>query len=68
MNISLVYVNSQTLETKEMQFKKSQLEIVLLKNNSTNRIHWKIATVEELIPGADGKVRAAIVKVGNSDK
>ena len=43
-------------------------DIVLLKNDSTNRIHWKIATVEELIPGADGKVRAAIVKVGNSDK
>ena len=41
---------------------------MLLKNDSTNRIHWKIARVEELIPGADGKVRAAIVKVGNSDK
>lgn len=43
-------------------------DIVLLKNDSTNRIHWKIARVEELIPGADGKVRASIVKVGNSDK
>ena len=43
-------------------------DIVLLKNDSTNRIHWKIARVEELIPGADGKVRAAIVMVGNSDK
>ncbi|PFX11629.1 hypothetical protein AWC38_SpisGene24559 [Stylophora pistillata] len=43
-------------------------DLVLLKNDSTSRIHWKIAIVEELIPGADGKVRAAIVKVGNSDK
>ena len=43
-------------------------DIVLLKNDSTNRIHWKIARVEEIIPGADGKVRAAIVKVGTSDK
>ena len=43
-------------------------DIVLLKNDSTNRIHWKISKVEELIPGADGKVRAAIVKVGNGDK
>ena len=46
-------------------------DIVLLNdcsNDSTNRIHWKIARVEELIPAADGKVRAAIVKVGNSDK
>ena len=41
---------------------------MLLKNDSTNRIHWKIARVEELIPGADGKVCAAIVKVGNKDK
>ena len=43
-------------------------DIVLLKDDSTNRIHWKIARVEEIIPGADGKVRAAIVKVGTSDK
>ena len=33
-----------------------------------NRIHWKIARVEELIPGADGEVRAVIVKVGTSNK
>ena len=43
-------------------------DIVLLKNDSTNRIHWKIARVEELLPAADGKVHAAIVKVGNSNK
>ena len=43
-------------------------DIVLLKNDSTNRIHWKIARVEELILGADGKVQAAIVKVGNSEE
>jgi len=41
---------------------------VLLKNDSTNRIHWKIARVEEVIPGAGGKVRAAIVKVESKDK
>jgi len=40
-------------------------DIVLLKNDSTNRIHWKIARVEEVIPGAGGKIRAAIIKVGN---
>ena len=43
-------------------------DIVSPKNDSMNRIHWKIARVEELIPGADGKVRAVIVKVRNSDK
>ena len=29
---------------------------------------WKLAKVEELLPGRDGLVRAAIVKVVNSDK
>jgi len=29
---------------------------------------WKLARVEELLPGREGLVRAAIVKVGNSDK
>ena len=28
---------------------------------------WKLANVVELLPGSDGKVRAAIVKVANSD-
>jgi hypothetical protein len=28
---------------------------------------WKLAKVVELLPGSDGKVRAAIVKVANSD-
>ena len=42
-------------------------DIVLLKNDSTIRNFWKLARVKELIPGADGRVRAAIVKVGNSD-
>jgi len=43
-------------------------DIVLLKNDSMNRIYWKFARVEELIPSADGKVRAVIVKVGNNEK
>ena len=29
---------------------------------------WKLAKVEELLPGRDGHIRAAIVKVVNSDK
>ena len=41
---------------------------MLLKNDSTKRIFWKLARVEELIPGADGTVRAGIVKVGSDDK
>ena len=43
-------------------------DIVLLKNDSTSRVFWKIGKVEELIPGKDGEVRAAVVKVGSSTK
>ena len=38
-------------------------DIVILKNDSTSRAFWKLAKVEELLPGNDGKIRAAIVKV-----
>ena len=41
---------------------------MLLKKDSTARCKWKLAKVEELIQGADGKVRAAVVKVASSDK
>ena len=38
-------------------------DIVILKNDSTSRAFWKLAKVEELLPGNDGKIRAAMVKV-----
>lgn len=38
----------------------------MLKNDSTSRIYWKLAKVEELIYGADGKARAVVVKVANN--
>ena len=34
----------------------------MLRNDSTSRSFWKLATVEELLPGRDGKIRAAIVR------
>ena len=37
-------------------------DIVLLKNDATSRAFWKLGKVEELIPGRDGNVRAAVVK------
>ena len=43
-------------------------DVVILKGDSTNRMFWKLAKVEELLPGRDGLVRAAIVKVANSDQ
>ena len=37
-------------------------DIVLLKSDSTSRNFWKLARVEELVEGRDGKVRSAVVK------
>lgn len=34
----------------------------MLKNDATSRAFWKLGKVEELIPGRDGNVRAAVVK------
>ena len=42
-------------------------DIVILKNESTKRIFWKIAKVEELIRSEDDGVRAAKIRVLNSD-
>ena len=42
-------------------------DIVILKNDSTSTAFWKLGKVEQLIPGKDGKVRAAIVKVSSSN-
>lgn len=41
---------------------------MLLKNDSTTRCYWKLAKVEELSPGNDGRVRAAVVKTTSKDK
>ena len=41
-------------------------DLVVLKNDSTSRIYWKLAKVGEVIYSADGKARAAVVKVANN--
>ena len=38
-------------------------DVVILKNDSAARAFWKLAKAEELLPGRDGTVRAAIVTV-----
>ena len=43
-------------------------DIVILKNESTLRNFWKLAKIEELLPGVDGEVRAAIVKVASNNR
>jgi hypothetical protein len=42
-------------------------DIVILKNESTKRLFWKIAKVEELIRSNDGVVRSAKIRVLNSE-
>ena len=36
-------------------------DVVILKNDSTNRMFWKLAKVERLLTGKDGIVRAASI-------
>ena len=43
-------------------------DVVILKNDSTNRMLWELAKVERLLTGKDGIVRAALIKVSNSDR
>ena len=43
-------------------------DVVILKNDSTQRMFWKLAVVEELLSGKDGIVRAARVKVANAER
>ena len=38
-------------------------DVVILKNDSTKRLFWRLAIVQELLTGDDGKVRAAVIKV-----
>lgn len=40
-------------------------DVVILKNDLTKRLYWKLAIVEELLKGKDGITRAAIVRVAN---
>ena len=37
-------------------------DIVIVQNDKTKRNVWKLAKVEELLPGEDGVVRAAVIK------
>lgn len=37
-------------------------DVVVLKNDTTKRLFWRLATVKELLSGVYRKVRAAVVK------
>lgn len=42
-------------------------EVVILKDDTTKKMYWKLAVVEELISGRDGQIRAAVVRIINCD-
>jgi len=42
-------------------------DVVILKDDTTKRVFWKLAVIEELLMGKDGQARAAKVKVVNGD-
>ena len=42
-------------------------DVIIMKDDLTKRVFWKLGIVKELIKGRDSKVRAALVKVPNSN-
>ena len=42
-------------------------DVVILKDDTSKRMYWKLALVEDLVEGRDGQIRAALVKIVNSD-
>ena len=56
-------VNSKRQKTEELSVR----DVVIIKNDKTNRNFWRLGKVEELISGDDGVVRAAKVRVGNEN-
>ena len=40
---------------------------MILKDDATKKMYWKLAVVEELISGRDGQIRAAIIRIIDCD-
>ena len=56
-------MNSKRQKTEELTVD----DIVIIKNDKTNRSFWRLGRIEQLIAGGDGMNRAAMVKVSNED-
>ena len=56
-------INSQQRGTSDIKVG----DVAVLKDDSTKRAFWKLGLIDELITGRDGKIRAALVRVGGSD-
>jgi len=42
-------------------------DVVILKNDTTKRVYWKLVIVESVIDSKDGTSRAAIIRVVNTE-
>ena len=56
-------VNSKRQKTEELTVG----DIVIIKNDKTNRSFWRLGRIEQLIAGGDGMNSAAMIKVNNED-
>ncbi|CAB4011853.1 Hypothetical predicted protein, partial [Paramuricea clavata] len=56
-------VNGKHKKTEQLK----EGDIVIVKNDKTNRNFWRLGKIEELISGDDGMVRAAKVRVSNEN-
>ena len=43
-------------------------DVVVVKSDTSKRLYWKLGLVQQLLTGTDGHVRAAIVRVPESQK
>ena len=56
-------VNGKRQKTEQLK----EGDIVIVKNDKTNRNFWRLGKIEELISDDDGMVRAAKVRVSNEN-
>ena len=59
--------NSQVNRKRQTTEELTVGDIVIIKNDKTNRSFWRLGRIEQLIAGGDGMNRAAMVKVSNED-
>ena len=59
---------AQLIQTKKWHTDQGRLQpedVVLVGSEMTKRVSWPLAKVHELIKGRDGKVRSALIRLGN---
>ncbi|GFQ85111.1 integrase catalytic domain-containing protein [Trichonephila clavata] len=62
----LEQLRRQSVKNRQLKLLKVG-EIVLLEDVNKKRTFWDLARVEKLIPGRDGQIRLAVVKIANSE-